>query len=98
MVKAGLGRRLEEIDSERRRAKTEIPTISTSGVSVSYLSDGHEYWCPMDPIHYHEKTCCFRPPATRCPLFKNRVEIGRTEPRLYLPDPDDKLACLRKGS
>ena len=52
-----------------------------SGVSASYLTNGHEYWMPMDPIYYHEKSCCFRNTYTRCPLFKRRVKIGFTEPR-----------------
>ena len=51
------------------------------GVSASYLTTGHEYWMPMDPIYYHEKSCCFRNTYTRCPLFKRRVKIGFTEPR-----------------
>jgi len=84
LVKKGLGRRLQDIEHERRRAKSEIPFISTSGVSASYLGAGHEFWAPMDPIYYHEKSCCFRNTYTRCPIFKNRVEIGRTEPRLNL--------------
>lgn len=81
VVKTGLSRRLQEIEHERRRATSEVPQISTSGVSASYLSGGHEYWAPMDPIYYHEKSCCFRNTYTRCPLFKNRISIGNTEPR-----------------
>ena len=84
LVKKGLSRRLTDIEHERRRAKSEVPFISTSGVSASYLSNGHEYWQPMDPIYYHEKSCCFRNTYSRCPIFKNRVTIGRTEPRLDL--------------
>ena len=90
MVKKGLQRRLCDIEHERRRANKEIPFISTSGVSASYLSNGHEYWAPMDPIYYHEKSCCFRPCGTRCPIFKRKVEIGWTEPRLDLFDNKDK--------
>jgi len=82
IVKKGLSRRLTDIEHERRRAKTEVPYISTSGVSASYLTTGHEYWAPMDPIYYHEKSCCFRNTYTRCPLFKRRIEIGWTEPRV----------------
>merc|ERR1711994_1037115 len=90
LVKKGLQRRLCDIEHERRRANKEIPFISTSGVSASYLSNGHEYWAPMDPIYYHEKSCCFRNTYTRCPIFKRRVEIGWTEPRLNLFDNKDK--------
>ena len=60
MVKKGLQRRLCDIEHERRRANKEIPFISTSGVSASYLSNGHEYWAPMDPIYYHEKSLNWR--------------------------------------
>ena len=80
-MKKGLSRRLTDIEHERRRAKSEVPYISTSGVSASYLTTGHEYWAPMDPIYYHEKSCCFRNTYSRCPLFKRRIEIGWTEPR-----------------
>merc|ERR1712168_1333851 len=80
-VKKGLERRITQIEGERRRARSVEPFISTSGVSASYLSAGHEYWAPMDPIFYYEKSCCFRPVLTRSPLFKNRVKIGWTEPR-----------------
>jgi len=83
-VKQGLSRRLVDIEHERRLAKVDIPFISTSGVSASYLSSGHEYWAPMDPIFYYEKSTCFRPILTRCPLFKNRVTIGNTMPRLNI--------------
>jgi len=82
IVKKGLSRRLTDIEHERRRAKSEVPYISTSGVSASYLTTGHEYWAPMDPIYYHEKSCCFRNTYTRCPIFKRRIEIGWTEPRV----------------
>ena len=85
IVKKGLSRRLSDIEHERRRAKSEVPFISTSGVSASYLGTGHEYWAPMDPIYYHEKSCCFRNTYTRCPIFKRRVEIGWTEPRWKNP-------------
>merc|ERR1712026_49050 len=81
LVKKGLSRRLLDIEHERRRAKSEVPFISTSGVSASYLSSGHEHWAPMDPIYYHEKSCSFRNTYTRCPIFKNRVSIGNTEAR-----------------
>merc|ERR1712223_391856 len=84
LVKKGLSRRLTDIEHERRRAKSEVPFISTSGVSASTLSNGHEYWQPMDPIYYHEKSCCFRNTYTRCPIFKRRVEIGWTQPRFDL--------------
>jgi len=83
-VKQGLSRRLQNIEHERRRAKSEVPFISTSGVTASYLSSGHEHWAPMDPIYYHEKSCCFRNTYTRCPIFKNRVTIGNTMPRLNI--------------
>merc|ERR1712109_325435 len=82
IVKKGLSRRLTDIEHERRRAKSEVPFISTSGVSASTLSTGDEYWQPMDPIYYYNKSTCFRPILTRCPIFKNRVTIGRTEPRM----------------
>merc|ERR1712150_237625 len=82
LVKKGLSRRLTDIEHERRRAKSEVPFISTSGVSASTLSTGDEYWQPMDPIYYYNKSTCFRPILTRCPIFKNRVTIGRTEPRM----------------
>merc|ERR1711894_205063 len=82
VVKKGLSRRLLDIEHEKRRAKSEVPFISTSGVSASYLSGGHEHWAQMDPIYYHEKSCSFRNTATRCPIFKSRVTIGNTEPRL----------------
>ena len=75
---------MTDIEHERRRAKSEVPFISTSGVSASTLSTGDEYWQPMDPIYYYNKSTCFRPILTRCPIFKNRVTIGRTEPRLDL--------------
>merc|ERR1712004_949875 len=81
LVKKGLSRRLLDIEHEKRRAKSEVPFISTSGVSASYLSGGHEHWAPMDPIYYHEKSCSFRNTYTRCPIFKSRVTIGNTEPR-----------------
>jgi hypothetical protein len=81
MVKKGLSRRLTDIEHERRRAKSEMPFISTSGVSASCLSAGHEYWAPMDPIFYYQWSSCFRPVLTRSPLYKKRVEIGWTEPR-----------------
>merc|ERR1711862_893187 len=81
MVKKGLSRRLLDIEHEKRRAKSEVPFISTSGVSASYLSGGHEHWAPMDPIYYHEKSCSFRNTYTRCPIFRSRVTIGNTEPR-----------------
>ena len=84
MVKKGLSRRLLDIEHEKRRAKSEVPFISTSGVSASYLSGGHEHWAPMDPIYYHEKSCSFRNTYTRCPIFKSRVTIGNTEPRLNI--------------
>jgi len=92
MVKEGLKRRIVEIEWERRRAQgvgdrqTLIrgpgsDQISTSGVSASYLSSGMEHENPMDPIYYHEKSCCFRNTYTRCPLFKIRSKVGMTEPR-----------------
>jgi len=92
MVKEGLKRRIIDIERERRRAqgvgdrKTLVKgpgtdQISTSGVSASYLTCGHEHENPMDPIYYHEKSCCFRPCYTRCPIFKARTTIGNTEPR-----------------
>merc|ERR1712126_13279 len=92
MVKEGLKRRIIDIERERRRAqgvgdrKTLVKgpgtdQISTSGVSASYLTCGHEHEAPMDPIYYHEKSCCFRPCYTRCPIFKARTTIGNTEPR-----------------
>ena len=83
-MKRGLSRRLQDIEHERRRAKSEVPFISTSGVSASYLGTGHEYWAPMDPIYYHEKSCSFRNTYTRCPVFKRKVEIGWTQPRLNI--------------
>merc|ERR1711860_317076 len=46
LVKKGLSRRLLDIEHEKRRAKSEVPFISTSGVSASYLSGGHEHWAP----------------------------------------------------
>jgi len=82
LVKKGLERRITQIEGERRRARSVEPFISTSGVSASYLSSGHEHWAPMDPIFYHEKTCSFRNTYTRCPLFKRRIAIGYTEPRV----------------
>ena len=84
MEKEGLSLRLFNFKHEKRRAKSEVPFISTSGVSASYLSGGHEHWAPMDPIYYHEKSCSFRNTYTRCPIFKNRVTIGNTEPRLNI--------------
>ena len=84
MVKKGLSRRLTDIEHERRRAKSEMPFISTSGVSASCLSAGNEYWAPMDPIFYYQWSSCFRPVLTRSPLYKKRVEIGWTEPRLNI--------------
>jgi len=80
-IKQGLQRRVTEMEHDKRRAQSEAPFISTSGVSASYLTNGHEYWMPMDPIYYHEKSCCFRNTYTRCPLFKRRIKIGFTEPR-----------------
>jgi len=81
MVKDGLTRRIGQIEAERRRAQSAEPQISTSGVSSSYLGAGHEYLAPMDPVFYHEKSCCFRNTYTRCPLFKIKPKIGWTEPR-----------------
>jgi len=92
LVKRGLSRRLQDIEHERRRAKSEVPFISTSGVSSSYLTTGHEYWAPMDPIFYHCPSCCFRPCLTRCPTFKRRVQIGWTEPRLNIFKDDKKAS------
>jgi hypothetical protein len=65
---------------EQKNGHKMIITL-TPGVSASYLSNGHEYWMPMDPIYYHEKSCCFRNTYTRCPLFKRKIQIGLTEPR-----------------
>lgn len=93
MVKDGLRRRITDLEREQRRAQSlggdretlvrgpGTDQISTSGVSASYLSGGHEHWAPMDPIFYHEKSCSFRNTYTRCPIFKNRIKIGMTEPR-----------------
>jgi len=93
MVKDGLRRRITDLEREQRRAQSlgcdratlvrgpGTDQISTSGVSASYLSGGHEHWAPMDPIFYHEKSCSFRNTYTRCPIFKSRTKIGMTEPR-----------------
>merc|ERR1740124_207476 len=93
MVKEGLKRRIIDIERERRKAQSSgcdratlvrgpgTDQISTSGVSASYLGNGHEHWAPMDPIFYHEKSCSFRNTYTRCPIFKTRSKIGWTEPR-----------------
>lgn len=93
MVKEGLKRRIVDIERERRKAQSSgcdrktlvtgpgTDQISTSGVTASYLGVGHEHWSPMDPIFYHEKSCSFHPTYTRCPVFKNRIKIGMTEPR-----------------
>lgn len=93
MVKDGLKRRIIDIERERRKAQSlgcdrstlvrgpGTDQISTSGVSASNLGAGHEHESPMDPIFYHEKCCSFRPCLTRCPIFKNRIKIGMTEPR-----------------
>merc|ERR1712128_321522 len=40
---------------------------------------------PMDPVHYHAKSCSFGPSLTRCPLFRSNkpgAGIGWTEPRM----------------
>lgn len=93
MIKEGLRRRIVDIERERRRAQSigcdretlvkgpGSDQISTSGVSASYLTNGHEHWAPMDPIFYHEKSCSFRNTYTRCPIFKARSKVGMTEPR-----------------
>jgi len=93
MIKNGLRERIIRIEQERKAAQSVgcdratlvkgpgTDQISTSGVSSSYLSGGHEHWAPMDPIFYHEKSCAFRNTYTRCPIFKTRAYIGMTEPR-----------------
>jgi len=81
-VKKGLERRILDIERERRRAQSADPTfISTSGVSASYLTNGYEHHAPMNPVFYHEKSCCFRNTGTRCPVFRRKIQIGYTEPR-----------------
>lgn len=71
----------EKFEEQERRARSEPDTEPCSGVSASQLSAGHEYNVGMDPIYYHEKSCCFRATLTRCPLFKTKTNIGMTEPR-----------------
>jgi len=74
----------ETYDELRRRAKSmdTTPQATCSGVCKSQLSTGDEYWRPMNPVYYHERSCCFRPTLTRCPIFKStRPQIGWTEPR-----------------
>ncbi|XP_023321508.1 uncharacterized protein LOC111696192 [Eurytemora carolleeae] len=72
----------ENYNLMKRRARTEPRMEPCSGVSASKLSAGHEYLVPLDPIYYHEKSCCFRNTLTRCPLFRStKPVIGMTEPR-----------------
>ena len=40
---------------------------------------GHEYLAPLDPIYYHEKSCCFRNTLTRCPLFRSTKPVIGTQ-------------------
>lgn len=82
-IKDGIGRRIATIELEKKRAKAMPDQMSTSGVSASKLTEADEYWAPMDPIFYHEKSCSFRTTLTRCPLFKKKSYsfIGTDEPR-----------------
>jgi len=77
-----LRRSYEKFEEQRRRARSEPEPDYCSGVSSSQLSAGHEYVSPLNPIYYHEKSCSFRATLTRCPLFKPRVTVGMTEPRV----------------
>jgi len=80
-VQRDMLRSKERLEEQARRARSEPEPDHCSITSPSKLSAGHEYSAPLDPVYYHEKSCSFRSTLTRCPLFKNRVTIGMTEPR-----------------
>eukprot|EP00092_Neocalanus_flemingeri_P035987 GFUD01039185.1.p1 GENE.GFUD01039185.1~~GFUD01039185.1.p1 ORF type:complete len:173 (+),score=23.77 GFUD01039185.1:56-574(+) len=72
-------------ERQERQMRSEPRQRSNSGVRASRLTAGDEYRQPMNPQHYHEKTCSFGPSLTRCPIFRSNkpgAGIGWTEPRV----------------
>eukprot|EP00092_Neocalanus_flemingeri_P035986 GFUD01039184.1.p1 GENE.GFUD01039184.1~~GFUD01039184.1.p1 ORF type:complete len:191 (+),score=33.81 GFUD01039184.1:57-575(+) len=75
----------EKFEKQERQMRSEPKQWTNSGVRASRLNAGDEYRQPMNPIHYHEKTCSFGPSLTRCPIFRSNkpgAGIGWTEPRM----------------